>query len=225
MSTRLLAIETATEACSAALWVDGSIHQQYTRAANRHAELLLPMIERVLAAGSTERGQLDAVAFGRGPGAFTGLRIGAGIAQGLAFGCDIPVLPVSSLQALAQQHPADRVAAAIDARMDQLYWACFERGSGIMQAMAEERVSSPQQVEIPVPGEWLLVGDGWDRYLTHFESLAPNLTLKHIPRVFPRAWEVAELGALAYRAGLGLPPEQAQPVYVRNRVVNQPKDS
>lgn len=220
MGTTLLAIDTATEVCSAALWVDGAVFSQHAPYPNRHSELMLPMVAEVLARGETTLAQLDAVAWGRGPGAFTGLRIGTAIAQGMAFGCDIPVIPVSSLHALAQRHKASRVLAAIDARMEQVYWACYQREGGLMTAMGTERLTSPQDIVPPDEGRWLAVGSGSDRYVTEIKKVLSGVTVHHIADCYPHAKEIAEIAALVFMQGDTLPAERAQPVYLRNQVVS-----
>jgi len=219
MSTKLLAIETSTEACSAALWIDGTITEEFVRIPNRHSELLLPMIDKVLAQGQTTLKQVDVIALGRGPGAFTGLRIGAGIAQGLAFGREIPVVTISSLQALAQGYRANQVLAAIDARMDQIYWACYHQFEGSTLPIGDERLTFPQQLSVPQGGVWLGVGSGWDRYHVAMRTALPSVSLELIPDACPRAAHVAQLGALEYGYGRALPAAQAQPYYLRNQVV------
>lgn len=219
MTTKLLAIDTATEVCSAALWVDGAVYAQHAQSPNRHAELLLPMIEDVLSRGDITPSQLDAVAWGRGPGAFTGLRIGAAIAQGVAFGYDIPVIPVSSLQALAQRHKVPQVLVAIDARMEQVYWACYQRKRGQMTVTGNERLSSPQDIVVPREGRWLAVGSGWDRYITEMKAALTGVTVHHIADCYPHAEQIAEIAALSYARGGTVSAEHAQPFYLRNQVV------
>ncbi len=224
MGTKLLSIDTATEACSAALWVDGTVFAQQAHLANRHAEQLLPMIEEVLARGDITLSQLDAVAWGRGPGAFTGLRIGAAIAQGVAFGCDIPVISVSSLQALAQRHKVPQVLVAIDARMGQVYWACYQRDGDHMTIIGHERLTSPQDIVAPQKDRWLAVGSGWDRYKAEMQAALSGVTVHHIADCYPHAKQIAEIAALVYSRGGSVPAEQAQPCYLRNRVVGaQPR--
>ncbi len=219
MSTTLLAIDTATEACSAALWIDGSVTARHVHAPNRHSELLLPMIEEVLAAGGATVAELNAVAWGRGPGAFTGLRIGAAIAQGVAFGRGIPVVPVSTLQAMAQRHCAPQVVAAIDARMDQVYWACYRNEGGLMTVIGRERLTLPREVALPKSGDWLAVGSGWDRYGRQMGAAQAQGAVRHVPHCHPRATEIAHIAASIYAQGGAVPAERAQPSYLRHRVV------
>ena len=163
---KLLAIDTSTEACSAAVLIDGEIRERYRLAPREHTHLILPMIDELLRESDLKVGGLDAVAFGRGPGAFTGLRIAAGVVQGIAFGADLPVVPVSSLAALAQggyrETGACRVLAAIDARIQEVYWAACEfDDAGQLQMIGDEVVCSPEQVPIPGGDDWHGVGSGW----------------------------------------------------------------
>ncbi len=144
---KLLALETATEACSAAVWVDGAVLERYEIAPRRHAVLILPMVEAVLAEAGLTMNQLDAIAVGRGPGAFTGVRIAIGIAQGLAFAGDLPVVPVSTLAALAlgaaREMGQTRIATALDARMGEIYWGTWAVSDDGVALLGEERVCAP----------------------------------------------------------------------------------
>jgi tRNA threonylcarbamoyladenosine biosynthesis protein TsaB len=146
---KLLAFDTATDICTVAVWMDGSVHER-CEIGRRHAERLLVMIDEALAdAGATLKG-MDAICFGRGPGSFTGLRICAGVAQGLAFGADLPVVAVSSLAATAQYAQSERVLAAFDARMQQVYWGAFVSGAdGLVKLEGEEQVVAPSAVPLP----------------------------------------------------------------------------
>lgn len=214
---KLLAIETSTIACSAAVSVDGEICERFEIAPRQHAELLLPMIGAVLAEAGLSTGQLDALAFGRGPGAFTGLRIAAGVAQGIAFAADIPVVPVSTLAALAQGAAASRarVLAVMDARMQEVYWGMFETGpDGLVQLSGVEQVCAPDDVPVPPGRDWYGVGDGWQAHGDVLRArIGPALTAAD-PQCWPRAREIAVLGMQGER----VPPEQALPVYLRDRV-------
>lgn len=218
---RLLALDTATEACSAAVLVDDEVVETYELAPRRHAELILPMIEEVLAETGLTPGQLDAVAFGRGPGAFTGLRIAAGVAQGIAFAAELPVVPVSTLAAIAlavvREHGAAGVAAAIDARMDEVYWGAYRNdGQGGVMIVGQECVCLPQRVPLLPDGHWTGAGSGWG---TYGESLGQRLAIGYWHGdCYPRAWDVAILGAQGLERGQGVDPAQALPVYLRDRV-------
>ena len=186
---------------------------------SQHSDRILLMTQEVLAEAGLVLTQLDAVAFGRGPGSFTGLRIGAGVTQGLAFGADVPVVPVSSLAALAQGVEASRVLAAFDARMNQLYWGAYARnGRGLVELSGEEKVLAPRDVPVPGDDGWVGAGSGWDQY--------SDMLLEHLgdrvrdwrAQCFPHARFVGQLGADEYARGRALAPEQALPVYLRDEV-------
>ena len=224
---RVLAFETSTEACSAALWVDGEVRELFAVAPQRHAELLLPMADELLAeAGVSPRG-LDGLAFGRGPGSFTGVRIASGVVQGIAFAADLPVAPVSTLQALAQgawrERNAAAVLAAFDARMGEVYWGAYRLGAeGLMSALVADRLSRPEGVALPpgAGGGWLGAGRGWGAYPEALgRALGASLGLRDAER-YPHAHDVAMLGVDLLRRGGGVAAEQAVPVYLRDRVVH-----
>lgn len=215
---KLLALDTATEACSVAVWVDGAVWERHERLPE-HSRRILIMVDEVLADSGLALAQLDAIAFGRGPGSFTGLRIAAGVAQGLAFGAELPVVPVSSLAVLAQGEEADKVLAAFDARMHQVYLGAFVRGDdGLVRPVGEERVVAPERVPLPEGEGWVGVGSGWDEY---HASLLPRLghrVHEWRPGRFPRARHLARLADHDFREGRAVPPEQAVPVYLRDEV-------
>jgi tRNA threonylcarbamoyladenosine biosynthesis protein TsaB len=219
---RLIALETATEACSAALWVDGELRWLLEpAAARRHGELILDQVDRLLAESGLVPAQLDAVAVGRGPGAFTGVRLGLGVGQGLAFAIGCPVVPVSTLAALAQQgaeRGALEVLAVLDARMGEVYWSLLRVGpEGLVEA-SEEHLTPPERVAASwtqVPR--LALGNG----LAAWPDLRGRLGLEPgevDAAALPCAREVAILGAAAWRRGGAVSPELAQPVYLRDRV-------
>jgi tRNA threonylcarbamoyladenosine biosynthesis protein TsaB len=214
---KLLALDTSTDACTAAVWVDGAVHEQFEFA--QQSARILPMVDAVLAEAGLTLTQLDAIAFGRGPGSFTGLRIAAGVVQGLAFGADLPVVPVSSLAALAQGQNAARVLAAFDARIHQVYWGAYVcNAGGIAELQGEEGVHSPDKIPLPKGSDWIGAGSGWDQYA--------DVLLKHLSghatdwrkQCFPHARDVAVLGASDFRFGKVVAPELALPVYLRDEV-------
>ena len=216
----LIAIETSTESCSAALLRDGTLIERSELAPRRHAELILPMIESLLSEAGVSRRQLDAIAVGRGPGAFTGVRLGVSVAQGLALGLDIPVVPVSSLAALAQDAPAvvgETILALIDARMGEIYAGSFRRrADGLVEAISDESVGLAS--ELIVPRADCIVGSGWIAYA---DALAARLPAA--PRLvdgarYPQARAIARLAAPQFAAGNSVAPEQALPVYLRDKV-------
>jgi len=219
---KLLAVDSATEACSAALSIDGRISERWILEPRAHARRLLSMVDSICQEADIRIAQLDALAFGCGPGSFTGLRIAASLAQGMAFGADIPVLPVSTLATIAQSAVAegvDGVLVAIDARMQEVYWGRYRRGEQRMEAMGEELVCSPEAVPLPAEGRWLGLGTGWAAYADGLMSRAGPLLSAMDDQRLPRASDMLALGAVDFHAGKALPAEQAQPVYLRNQVV------
>jgi tRNA threonylcarbamoyladenosine biosynthesis protein TsaB len=226
---KVLALDTATEACSVALGIDGRVLERYLELERGHAERLLPMIDEVLAEGGIVLGALDAIAFGRGPGGFTGVRLAAGVAQGLAFGANLGVVPVSNLAAVARQavdlHPqARRVLAVTDARMREVYWAEFAVG-GALSPRGHEHVTGAAAVVVPAadPGSpWVAAGRG----LMAWPELAERCRTQGaivLETLLPRAREILALALPEVEAGQALPPEQALPVYVRDHVAEAAK--
>ncbi len=221
----LLAIETSTEACSAALAQGQELIERREIAPRRHAELILPMIESLLAEAGLSRRQLDAIAVGRGPGAFTGVRLGISVAQGLALGLDLPVVPVSSLAALAldaaMQAPAsiDAILAVIDARMGEVYAAAFRPvEEGQLQALGAESVGSVAELDLPPADRWAVVGTGWGSYR---EALLARLSSAPVfaeSERYPQAGAIARLAMPQLASGQGVAPELALPVYLRDKV-------
>lgn len=223
---KILALDTATEACSAVLCMDGQFCERYEVLGRGHAERLLPMVQEVLAEGGVALSALDAIAFGRGPGGFTGLRIAAGVTQGLAFGAGLPVVPVSDLAALAVRaaalHSARHVLACLDARMAQVYCAPFDCADPTAPvALAAESVADPESVRLPDGAErWFGAGHGFAGYPALRTLLGPRL-IGCDPQLLPHAHEIALLGAAAFAAGHALPAEQALPVYLRDQVAHK----
>jgi len=216
---KLLAIETATDACSAALSIDGELRERFEIAPRAHTELILPMIDELMVEAGIAISQVDAMAFGRGPGAFTGVRIAVGVAQGIAFGADLPVVPVSTLAALAQGAAADKVLAALDARMDEVYWGAYRRNAaGLMEPVGEECVSSPDTVSCPPGNDWQGAGVGWMAYEAALSGRCAGQVTTWDSTGFPHASDVAMLGIAGYEAGKGVNAEQALPVYLRDKV-------
>ncbi len=224
----ILAIETATEACSVALLVDDEVEERFEVAPRQHAVLLLPFVASLLATAGLGLRGLDAIAFGCGPGSFTGLRIAAGMTQGLAFGADLPVVPVSTLAALAQgtvaQHGAKTVLAILDARMREVYWGAFRcNQNGLVDPLFGEAVSSPQQVRVPTADSWVGAGNGWDRYADLLaDRLAPSPADIYSDQK-PHASDIARLAVRAFKQGMAVSAEQATPVYLRDKVADRPK--
>jgi len=228
---KILAIDTATEACSAALYIDGLITDQYQFAPREHTKLILTMIESLLDDAAIKVSDLDALAFGRGPGSFTGVRIATGVIQGLAFASDLPVVPVSTLASIAQlayeNHKHESVFAGIDARMGEVYWACYHLGdNGLMKLAGEEKVSSAQNVTLVGQGtsEWSGAGSAWKTYEVELkESLGEQITYIYAD-YFPHSATIVKLAADAFKQGKALEASQALPVYLRNDVAKKKAD-
>lgn len=218
----LLAFETATEACSVALWIDGEVRERFEVAPRRHAELALPWAEQLLGEAGISKSLLDAIAVSRGPGAFTGVRLGVALAQGIALALDRPVVAVSTLATLAMRADAmagGHVLAAIDARMGEVYSAAFRIDDSAPVALSAERVSAPDAVGLPeVNVRWSGVGTGFaaeDGALK--QRLAPQLGVVD-DGALPHAVDLARLAAAAFARGEALAPERLEPAYLRDHV-------
>lgn len=222
---KLLALDTSSEGCSAALLVDGSVTERFELAPRGHTRLLMPMVRELLAEQGLVPTDLDALAFACGPGSFTGLRIATGVVQGLAYGIDVPVVPVSSLAAVAADAIArfalpegDGIAVAFDARMGETYWACYVCRAGQPELIGDEQVCAPESVALASGiSSWTGVGQGW-RLREHFPAAVTDAMQKIDESLVPRASRVAEIAALAFHDGAGVPAAQAQPVYIRDEV-------
>ncbi len=218
--TTLLALDTATEACSVALLHDGRVLSHYEVIPRLHAQRLLPMIQQLLGEAGLPLSAVDAIAFGRGPGAFTGVRIAIGVVQGLAFALDRPVLPVSDLAVLAQrahrEQGVTQVAAAIDARMDEVYWGCYRLEQGEMRLAGVEAVLPPEQAALPrdAAGQWYGAGTGWGT----FAARIPVAVSGQSADLLPHAEDLLALARFAWARGEGVPADQAQPIYLRDNV-------
>lgn len=231
---KLLAFELSTEACSVAVWVDGDVRERHEIAPRRHAELALPWAEALLAEAGVAKSQLDAVAVGRGPGAFTGVRLGVAIAQGIALALDRPAVPVSTLAALALRARAlgadaeTRVFAAIDARMREVYVAAFAFERGIdgglhPRALDDERVQPPDAVMLPdidagPVGDWFGVGTGFAAESGALQARFASRLRAVDAEALPRAGDVAALARAAFLRGEAVAPELLEPAYLRNQV-------
>lgn len=226
---KLLALDTSTEACSVALWQDGQSLSLDEVCPQQHSKRVLPMIQQLLAEAGLGLSQLDGIVFGRGPGSFTGVRIGVGVAQGLAFGADLAVYGVSTLAAMAQAaqrlHGAHQVIAAIDARMAEVYLAAYQRAAdtGLMQLVGEEMAIKPQLLTSPIfahsMAECWAVGTGWQTYASQMQQWQPVQVSPDI--LYPSAQDMLTLALPALAAGQFVAAELAEPVYVRDEVTWQ----
>ena len=221
---KLLALETATDACSVALYLDGEIHEDFRIAPRAHTQLLLPMAEGLLQQVGLRPADLDALAFGRGPGAFTGVRIATAVVQGLAYALERPVLPISTLAALAQgayrQYGWQQIACAMDARMDEVYWGAYVLDeNGLMLLQGEECVCPPAATPT-LTGTWQGCGSGWAAYADLLHARHPEVALSP-QEDWPHAQDVASLAVAALARGEGVSAADALPVYLRDQVVHR----
>ncbi|EPK7358169.1 tRNA (adenosine(37)-N6)-threonylcarbamoyltransferase complex dimerization subunit type 1 TsaB [Kluyvera intermedia] len=221
---RILAIDTATEACSAALWNDGNTCAHFELCPREHTQRILPIVQDILTQGGVSLTDLDALAFGRGPGSFTGVRIGIGIAQGLALGAELPMIGVSTLATMAQgawrKQGASRVLAAIDARMGEVYWAEYQRDAqGVWHGEATEAVLKPEAVQqrlAELEGEWATVGTGWAAWPDMTQGA--NVTLSDGDVLLPEAEDMLPIACQLLEQGKTVAVDKAEPVYLRNEV-------
>jgi tRNA threonylcarbamoyladenosine biosynthesis protein TsaB len=212
-SMRLAAIETSSDWCSVALAVDGEIASLERRAPNRHSELALPMLESLLQKSGMNIKDLDAIAFGSGPGAFTGLRIACGLTQGLALARGLPVLGVSAFEAIAEESGASKVAVCIDARMQEIYYAALEKRDGLWHEIEPGQCVAPAAASAPSGKGWIGAGSGFAAYPDLFKNLAVRR-----PEIHPTALAVARLAGPRLAAGRGVDAALAMPVYLRDKV-------
>lgn len=225
---KILAIDTATEACSAALYVDGEMTSEYKLAPREHTQLILPMVDRLLVDSGFAVNQMDALSFARGPGAFTGVRIAAGIVQGLSYSAEIPVVPISTLAAIAAgvyyQHGHKNVLSAIDARMGEVYWGAYHIEEDTYQLIDNELVSNVDSLPDLGMKNWVGAGTGWSEY---FELLKSKYKL-HDDLIYsnelPSAETIVKLAVQDFKRGKQMSAHQAQPIYLRDNVAKKKSD-
>lgn len=216
---KLLVIDTSTEWCSAALWLDGRILARRVLAEQRHSSLLLPMVDELLREAATPLVQLDGIGYGAGPGSFTGLRIACAVTQGLALGADLPVVGVSTLESIAEQAGAEQVLAVLDARMAEVYWAAYQRSGLDWQCVIEPALALPESVSVPDDsGDWVGAGNG---FVALGDVLRPRLAAQLVrvdASLMPDAAAMAGLAARAFERGDGMDAAHAAPIYLRDKV-------
>ena len=214
----ILALESSTDLCSAALWQDGMTDAREAAAGQRNSEVLLPMVDALLNSHGLTAATLDAVAFGSGPGSFTGLRIACGIAQGIAFGAGVPVLGIGTLLALAESSKAQRVVCCLDARMGEIYHAAYERRGGEWQTVLSPTLCKPEAApELPA-GKWAGGGSGFAAYRAVLDVCYAGRLENVMVNLAPHAKAIAILAAVEFRSGNAVAAECASPLYVRNKV-------
>lgn len=215
---KLLVLDTSTEWCSAALWLDGQILARRVLAGQRHSSLLLPMVDELLHESDIGLRQLDGIGYGAGPGSFTGLRIACAVTQGLAFGASLPVVGVSTLQSIAEQTGAGHVLTVLDARMAEVYWAAYQRDANGWRAVSDPQLALPESVVVPGESEWIGAGNG---FAVLGEALRPRLAAQ-LARIddtlMPDAAAMAPLAARAFERGEGVDAALAAPIYLRDKV-------
>lgn len=229
--TIILALDTSTEACSCALAIDGVVHERYVVAPQQHAALVLPTIHALLREHGLAIDQLDALAWGRGPGSFTGLRIAAGVTQGLAFAANLPVIPVSTLASLALdawlQTQQAQVLACLDARIDEVYWGLFEIREGLPVAIGDEQLCKPEVIPadcLKGANPWVAIGNGLS-YGPRFPAELMEQVRQTLPDVLPRAGHMATIASAAFARGEAVSAEDVRPVYLRDQVTYNYKQS
>ena len=211
---QILALETSTDSGSCALWLDGQLIERQCPPGRPHSETLLPLVRELLAEAGRKISQLDAIAFGVGPGAFTGLRVACGAAQGLAVAADVPLIQVTSLENLAAQTGKSRVLALLDARMGEVYAGYYQAARDNYALLGEIRVAAPQAIEFPDGADWFAVGNA----ITAYPALAERLAaagVESLLGVMPTAASVARIAA---QRGGGIDPADAAPLYIRDKV-------
>lgn len=213
---KILALDTSTEYCSAALWIDGDVRQRLEHAGQTHSQLLLPMVDGLLAEGGLSMRGIDAIAATIGPGSFTGLRIATAVGQGLAFGADVPVMPVGTLDALAHGCEAERVATALDARMGELYFAAYQCGPTGTEVILAPMLVAPESLPDLPEGDWIGCGNGFDRLGERIAQRLPSVRVRK--DCHPEARHVAAIAAARFEAGERHPAEALVPMYVRDKV-------
>lgn len=224
MSVKILAIDTATENCSVALLVGEQLYTHSEVVPRDHTKKILPMVDDLLKQAGLALTDLDALAYGRGPGSFTGVRIGIGIAQGLSFGAELPMIGISTLEAMAQGSyratGAEHVACAIDARMSEVYWARYQRQiNGSWSPVDQECVMPPSELVATIAQDehsWISAGTGWAAYQDELAGLSLNVTAGQIE--LPEAQDIVVLAKTEYEKGNTVLPEDSAPVYLRDKV-------
>ena len=226
MST-LLALDASSSACSCAVWHKGEVTSRFALTPREHTRRLMPMIDEVLAEAGLNSADLDALAYGRGPGSFTGLRIAAGVAQGLAFGLDRPLIGVSTLEALAlaahRQYHLRYVIPALDARMNEIYVAAYRCQDGRLSRVLEEAVMPPERLRLPSAHqevEWYGVGSGWTLWES-MPTLVQAALSQRLPEMQPDAADMVRLAVDLFEAGEGLAAHEVVPIYLRDQVAWQ----
>ncbi len=215
---RILAFDTSTEYCSVALWQDGEVIEHSQLAGQKHSELLMEMLDALLREGGVKLAQLDGIAFGMGPGSFTGVRIACGVAQGLALGADLPVVGVCTLQALAEASGKSRVISALDARMAEIYHAAYQKRDGVWLTVSEPTLCLPQEAPLLGDDDWFGAGSGFAAHAAALHDRYGGDLSGVDGAAVPQAAAIAALGAVQFSSSKGVVAEKALPLYLRDKV-------
>ncbi len=221
----ILALDTCTECCSAALLYQGKVYEQVVMTQRGHSDLILGMMDTLFEQAACSVAEVEAIAFGRGPGSFTGVRVGVGVAQGIAFARELPVIAISSLAAVAQGAADvldfDNIAVANDARMGEVYSACYRREKGTVKLVGAEQVCPPNKFIASEKGKWAGVGTAWGVYQDILQqNFSDNLSQMSVEH-YPTANNIIKLAQVEVEAGRLLSAEQAIPVYLRDDVAKK----
>lgn len=218
---QILAIDTSTEYLSLALWLDGLVLVRDVHAGQSHSQQILPTLRELLDEAKLDLDALDGIAFGAGPGSFTGLRIACGVTQGLAFGAGLPVVEVSTLQALAQQSGANKVIACLDARMGEIYYAAYEKKDDAWLEVIAPALFKPEQAPTLQGNDWMGVGTGWLAYPEVLNQVYRD-NLLELPKPehssHPTATAIAEIALPVFKSGQAKAAHEVAPIYIRNKV-------
>ena len=218
---QILAIDTSTEYLSLALWLDGLVLVRDVHAGQSHSQQILPTLRELLDEAKLDLDALDGIAFGAGPGSFTGLRIACGVTQGLAFGAGLPVVEVSTLQALAQQSGANKVIACLDARMGEIYYAAYEKKDDAWLEVIAPALFKPEQAPMLQGNDWMGVGTGWLAYPEVLNQVYRD-NLLELPKPehssHPTATAIAEIALPVFKSGQAKAAHEVAPIYIRNKV-------
>ncbi len=225
--TIILALDTSTEACSCAVSINGVIDEDFAICPRQHAQKILPMIHSLLAKHSVSFSQIDAISFGRGPGSFTGLRIAAGVTQGIAFAAELPVIPVSTLAAIAldvqKLMPAPYVLSCLDARIDEIYWALFSFEENLPVLLDQEFLCKPERIKTEFIEKLATMSAGGNglQFNMRFPASVQNRIAVSLPELLPRAGQIAKIAAALWDKKVFITADEISPVYLREQVTRQ----
>ena len=215
---RVLALDTSTEYCSVALWQEGAVMERSELAGQRHSEILIGMLDALLKDAGIKLSQVDGIAFGKGPGSFTGVRIACGAAQGLALGANVPVAGVCTLEALAEASGKARVIAALDARMGEIYHAAYQKQNDVFTTVIDPCLCKPEHAPAVPGAEWFGIGSGFAAHGAALQARYAGQLQGADGAAVPQAAAIAVLGAAQFKSGLGVDAAEALPLYLRDKV-------